>query len=153
TDTGPADLPAEQCARLTAAAHALETVNRRERPYHEFRVTTGAHRGDILLTYEGSSSPGERVRLSVCNPGTGRWDPLGTGTTAFRQSVLVDAGVYARDGVLTARAEQVLIGNGSNTFLWSTDMQYYTYFQDLSPMYGEVMAYAADSYRNGGIAY
>jgi Calcineurin-like phosphoesterase len=153
TDAGPVALTAEQCAALASPHGQVETIDRRERPYHEFQVRTGQWRGEVRLTYSGSTSPGERLRLSVRNPANGRYDHLATDTTTLQTSVSVDAGRYARDGLLTVRAELLLVGNGSDTFLWSTDMQYYTYFEDLSPMYGQVMEYAVDSYRAGRVAY
>ncbi|WP_157570833.1 metallophosphoesterase [Microtetraspora malaysiensis] len=153
TDEGLVPFSSSQQMGLTELGPTVETTGSTARPYHEFTVSTGAYKGDVALSYNGSSSTGERVRLSVLNPATRQYDELGTGTTSLQASAVVNAGRYAEKGVITARAEMVLVDNGSDTVAWLSDPQYYSYFQDLAPTYSAVMNYFAGQYQDKKIAY
>lgn len=113
------------------------------------------HEADVGLSVSSPSGSPLDVKPYTANPlpATGAYDQLGTGTTALKVPVVVDAGRYARNGVIRARAETVLVGNGSDTVAWLSDPQYYSHFQDLAPTYGTVMNYAAGLFRNKKISY
>ena len=150
---GDIDLETETVA-WAPAGEGFKTVATESIPAHEFTVDAGEYTGDIVLSYSGETRQNERIRFSVYNPGTGEWETVATQTAQLSAGVRV-SGDYIENGVVRAKAEPVLVGNGSDTFLWMTDTQHYPFFRKLveEEIYNIVTQYAADAYNAGEIAY
>lgn len=151
-DDGEAAMTRQELAALTQGG-ALTTETTAAIPAHTFTVEVGDYTGDVALSWTGSTVQQERVRLSVLDPASGAWIPLATGTTALEASSVVNAQAYARGGEITVKAEPIYVGNGSDTMLWMSDTQHYTYFEDFVPIYTQVAQYTAAMYQNGEIGY
>ncbi|MCL2546571.1 MAG: S-layer homology domain-containing protein [Oscillospiraceae bacterium] len=173
-DSGVQALNNAQLRGLTMLGVDLTTETTTAIPAHEFTVDVGNYTGDVALSYSGESIGGERVRFSVYNPNTGTWETVGTRGGSLDASVVVNAGTYAVNGELRARAEVVMVGNGADTFAWLADTQHLPLFlslreaergptinatrtnydfTDIVGLYNILMQHVAWRYRDGYIAY
>jgi hypothetical protein len=119
-------------------------------PIHEFTVDTEGYTGDVLLSYSGETLRGERVRFSVYHPDNG-WEAMVTASGALNAGVTVNAGVYAVDGIIKAKAELVIVDNGADTFAWISDTQHLPRFQSMVDVYRGPTRYSHERYDKDGV--
>jgi len=133
----------------------LTTQSSTDVPAHVFYVDVGVGAtGFVALNYIGETLLGERIRFSVFNPNTEEWDEIMRDASSLETSVIVDAGIYTSlEGRIAAKAELIMVGNGSDTFLWLTDTQHYSRYWYLAENYFAVANFAAELYAQGDIAY
>jgi hypothetical protein len=153
-DSGEIRMTAAETGALTSQNGSITTEASSVKPVHEFTVDVNGYSGDVVLAYQGGTRKGERVRFSVFNAGTGQWEIAATREAELTASVRVNTS-YAENGVIRAKAELVLVGNGADTFIWMTDTQHYPFFRKLveEEIYKSMTRYAAEEFTAGRIAY
>ncbi|MGN0172092.1 MAG: dockerin type I domain-containing protein [Acutalibacteraceae bacterium] len=123
-------------------------------PYQTFDVQLGGKTdGEIIVQYSGSTKDGERVAVKVYSPADSCWETLGTFTGTGSVSAPVNVADYADGDVIHVAAVLDYVTNGSNSFIWITDPQHYTKFEDLNEYYYQVYQYAAAQYLAGNVGY
>lgn len=123
-------------------------------PYQIFEVDTSAASGDsVTLSLTAETVENERLALKVYNATTDTWDTVDTAVTKGQLTATVDLATYAKDGKLKAMSTLDFVANGSDRFLWSTDQQHYTEFEDLNEIYYKIHEYMAEEYQAGKTAY
>lgn len=123
-------------------------------PYHLFTIDVeNRTSGTVLISYKGKTLDGERLALKVYDPKTDQFTRVAYGYGEVDLTAEVDIASYATSGKIYVLAVPDYVTNGSDTFLWITDPQHYTKFDDLNDFYYKIHQYAAAEYRAGRIGY
>lgn len=123
-------------------------------PYQLFEVDTSAISGStVTLSLTAETVENERLALKVYNVTTGAWDTVATAVTKGQLTAEVALSDYAKDDTLKAMVTVDFVANGSNRFLWSTDQQHYTEFEDLNEIYYAIHDHMVEEYEAGEVAY
>lgn len=122
-------------------------------PYQSFVVDVSKAKGEVIVSYEGSTGNGVPLELKAWNPKESRYDTLAVTESGVPVSFAVDTGVYSNGGKLRVNVVPKAVYNGSDTVLWNSDTQYYSRYDDLHAYYNKVNEYAVSEYGKGNIAY
>ena len=122
-------------------------------PYQSFVVNTTKNKGNVIISYTGTTGNGCDIILKAWNYKDGKWDTIARTESGKSVSVPVDAEIYSHDKKIRINAMPYISGNGSNTILWNSDTQYYSRYDDLNDLYTSVSKYAVDMYNQNKIGY
>ena len=152
-DNGTTAFSSVQKNALSTTGSSIMTDTASTLPSHEFEVNVGSYKGDVILSYNGTTKAGETIRFSVYNPVTSKWEPKVKLQDSIQNSFIVDSSTYASDGIIRAKADLAYVDNGSDTFMWYSDPQNVTDFEALNHFYSDVTQYAVSKYQNNEIGY
>lgn len=154
SDSGTTDFSLIQRNALNTTDSSIVTDTSSVLPSHEFEVNVGSYKGNVILSYNGTTKTGETIRFSVYNPATSKWEPQVKKQDAIQNSFVVDSTIYASEkGIIRAKADLAYVDNGSDTFMWYSDPQNVTDFEALNHFYSDVTKYAVSQYQDGKIGY
>lgn len=122
-------------------------------PYQSFVINTDGRKGDVIVSYTGTTGNGSDIVLKAWNYTESRWDVVARTPSGESISFPVDTAVYSKSEKMRINAMPYLISNGSNTVLWNSDTQYYSRYDDLNEVYYAINNYAAEEYAKGNIGY
>ena len=123
---------------------------------------SGYENESFTVSFTGSANMGETLVLSVLDPASGEWVKL-TDALVDAPSVTLSAQVrtaaYAHNGNVRFRVTLFTVDNGSDTFAWTTDTQYYiekdwdSGYRDIQFYMEEQFDQIAADYLAGDIGY
>ena len=132
---------------ITTATNAM--------PYQIFELEAGEN-PLVSLQYTGRTRPQERLAMFAYNYYTFEWNKLASAMTMSGDVSLdfeLQAARYIMDGRIRVMIAPEIAANGSDTFMWISDTQYYTERYAFLDIYRKVMIWAREQYQTGGIAY
>ncbi len=149
-----AAVSADMIADLQNGTKALALTSSTGIPYQLYEVDTAAVSGDtVTVSLTAETVENERLALKIYNVKTSAWDTVATAVTKGQITATVAKADYTANGVLKAIVTPDFVANGSNRFLWSTDQQHYTKFDDLNQIYYDIHEYMVEEYQAGNTAY
>jgi len=127
-------------------------------PYQTYEIDATGKTEDITLSYKGKTVRDEALIMQVFKPSANEWVTVAKGDTSGKDNVFsvpVSPADYAdENNKIKVRISEYLYGNGSDTFAWTTDTQYYIGYADHILHYMETQFnWLVDEYNNGNIAY
>ena len=126
-------------------------------PYQAFEIDAAGKADTVYITYKGSTIKNESLILEVFNPGSGSWDTIAKGDKSGNDNEFtcaVDPAEYAdANGKIKVRVSEYLYGNGSDTFAWTSDTQYYISTSSLRHFMEEQFDWFVSEYNDGNVAY
>ncbi|MBO4583474.1 MAG: metallophosphoesterase [Clostridia bacterium] len=98
-------------------------------PYQVYEVdVSGYDKDEFTVSFTGGANSGETLVLSVFDPAGREWVKLTDALVASSTVTLganVPTAAYADNGSVLFRVSLFTVDNGSDTFAWTTDTQYY----------------------------
>ena len=126
-------------------------------PYQAFEIDATGKTDTIYLTYRGSTIKNETLILEVFDPVSATWYTLARGDKSGAENEFtcaVDPAEYAdANGKIKVRVSEYLYGNGSDSFAWTTDTQYYISNSSYRHYMEEQFDWFVSEYNDGNIAY
>ena len=146
-----------------ASAYNVTSATGGKYPSQTYDVDVSGYENDsFTVSFTGGANLGETLVLSVLDPASGEWVKL-TEALVNAPSVTLSADVptaaYADNGNVRFRVALFTVDNGSDTFAWTTDTQYYiekdwdTGPRDIQFYMDEQFDQIASDYLAGDIAY
>ena len=127
-------------------------------PYQLYEVDVKGKSGTVQLSCNASTLAGETLTFQVYNYTSGQWEILDRGKSSGAElhfSAQVETGTYAKDNKIQVAIAPYLVDNGSDTFAWISDTQYYTQRPELidSKIYEKMLNWSVGQYQSGNIGY
>ena len=126
-------------------------------PYQAFEIDAAGKTETVYFTYKGSTIKNESLILEVFNTQTETWDTLAHGDKSGKENEFtcaVEPEYYAdANGKIKVRVSEYLYGNGSDSFAWTTDTQYYIGNSSYRHYMIEQFNWFVTEYNAGNIAY
>ena len=146
-----------------AKAYNVTSATGGRYPSQTYDVDVSGYDADsFAVCFTGGANMGETLVLSALDPASGEWVKLDD-ALVDAPSVTLEASVptvaYADNGVARFRVTLFTVDNGSDTFAWTTDTQYYiekdwdTGHRDIQFYMEEQFDQIAADYLAGDIAY
>jgi hypothetical protein len=127
-------------------------------PYQLYTVDTTYCEGPLNVSLTAKVKKGEIAVLKIFNPDTNTWDEVDSAKSAgsdLKLGAEVDCKTFSKNNKVKFIVTQKLADNGSNTFAWFTDTQYYTQREELinDKIYEQMTTWLRDQYLAGKIGY
>ncbi len=111
------------------SAYSVTSATGGRYPSQTFDVDVSDYAGEsFTVSFTGGANSGETLVLSVLDPASGEWLKLSealVGAPSVTLSAQVATAAYADNGNVRFRVTLFTVDNGSDTFAWTTDTQYY----------------------------
>ncbi len=108
---------------------------------------------EAVFRYTGTTSEKGSVLVSAYDYETGKYVSIGVAQAGVAANITVKESRFFKNGEVKIKVSPNIYVSESNTIVWVTDTQYYTFFDDLNDTYKQMMQYSADLYKNGGAGY
>lgn len=127
-------------------------------PYQLYTVDTTYGEGPLNVSLTAKVKKGEIAVLKIFNPNTNTWDEIDSAKSTgsdLKLGAEVDCKTYSKNNKVKFIVTQKLVDNGSNTFAWFTDTEYYTQREELinDKIYEQMTTWLRDQYLAGRIGY
>lgn len=126
-------------------------------PYQAFEIDAGGKTDTVYFTYRGATIKNESLIIEVFNPEAGAWEEFARGNKSGTENEFtcaVEPVNYAdANGKIKVRVSEYLYGNGSGSFAWTTDTQYYISNSSYLHYMTEQFNWFVSEYNAGNIAY
>lgn len=126
-------------------------------PYQAFEIDASGKTDTVYVTYRGSTIKNESLQFEVYDPEAGAWQFLTRGNKSGTENeftIALSPLDYAdAEGRIKVRVSEYLYGNGSDSFAWTTDTQYYISDSINRHFMEEQFDWFVSEYNDGNIAY
>ena len=150
------DPQGETVISITDGGHSTVS-NTTSIPYQAFEIDASGKTDTVYITYKGSTVKNESLQFEAYDPDADAWDVIVRGNTSGTENeftVALSPPDYAdAEGRIKVRVSEYLYGNGSDSFAWTTDTQYYISDSINRHFMEEQFDWFVSEYNDGNIAY
>ncbi len=107
----------------------------------------------FVFSYEGATSESGSVLISAYDYVAAAYEVIGVAQSGVKANITVEETRFFNNGEVKICVAPNIHVSTSNTVVWISDTQYYTYFDDLGATYEAMLEYSAGLYASGEAGY